>query len=578
MNDDDVEARHIAFDLWIVGLLRLNRGFVQRIEDIQTDEDAKDLRDARELRRLGVLPPYPEPNVFPTLGEYRRWLEELRATDGESESDENDNDEDDNDEMARVAKKAKRGGEKRASDTRRRSARLQNSGDEGSDRAAGQSDGELAMMTGAIDIGSKRKLVTPFAKLKKDWPAAGRRFSEEDMEMDADEQQDGQDNEDDEGAVGSAAGSIDPDDLAWRIPHLRRLHEDDVSDLRLDDYGNPAKARMAIRRETGISKLKEAVVIIERVAGDTEAMPFVDREFHVLPSQKAMGELAKREPERVLRWRMTDEGIITPRAIDPKGGANRDVAILQTRGELAVRECSHCAGGNGPFSECVVAPEDAAGQQQGHGACANCQWGNKGARCSLNRKQAYGKAAETMTLGAFVPGFSKAKEAEAAGKKMRPGKAASVMEVSDDEDPKTPTPRKRPGAATSLVKRKRVKISEEAPSSSNTPDKRPKVSLGGRSSLGSGEYRFLPRPETLKKDQLESVVAARKDIRALGEFVDAVQTAHAMVGRTQHFHLPGEVRLEDIVDGSVTVEVDLWEKRLAAQEKKLREPADDDDW
>ncbi|PGH09253.1 hypothetical protein GX51_00695 [Blastomyces parvus] len=82
------------------------------------------------------------------------------------------------------------------------------------------------------------------------------------MEMNVNEQQNGQDNENDKRVVESAAELIDSDNL--------------------------------------MCKLKKAVVIIECVAGDTEAMFFVDCEFHVLLSQKAMRELVKHELKQVL--------------------------------------------------------------------------------------------------------------------------------------------------------------------------------------------------------------------------------------------------------------------------------------
>ncbi|OJD09358.1 hypothetical protein ACJ73_10382, partial [Blastomyces percursus] len=167
-------------------------------------------------------------------------------------------------------------------------------------------------------------------------------------------------------------------------------------------------------------------------------MPFVDREFHVLPSQRAIGKLGQQSPERLLRWRMGEDGTITPRPIDPKGSQNRDVVILQTRGELAVP----------PW----------------HGACGNCQWGNKGARCSLNCKNSHGKRAEASSAGGVVPGFGKAAAEEAKKKTSQASAAATAlaaMEIIDDTDGDidegTPTPRKRKGPGDTVEKRKRVR-------------------------------------------------------------------------------------------------------------------------
>ncbi|PGH09252.1 hypothetical protein GX51_00694 [Blastomyces parvus] len=140
---------------------------------------------------------------------------------------------------------------------------------------------------------------------------------------------------------------------------------------------------------------------------------------------------------------------------------------------------------------------------------------------SFFKSEAYDKMVETMTLEAFMPDFSKVKKAEAAEKKMRLSKMILVMEVSDDEDFKTLTPHKHSGVATSLVKCKQVKISEEVLSSLNTSDKHLKVSLSECSSL------------------------------------ESVQMAHVMVRHIQHFHLPDEMCLEDIVNGSVIMKINL---------------------
>ncbi|KKZ65698.1 hypothetical protein EMCG_01260 [[Emmonsia] crescens] len=65
---------------------------------------------------------------------------------------------------------------------------------------------------------------------------------------------------------------------------------------------------------------------------------------------------------------MDEDGVIAPRAINPKGSQNRDVVIVQTRGEVAERACEKCRRGNGLFEECVVTPADANRNRQGHSA------------------------------------------------------------------------------------------------------------------------------------------------------------------------------------------------------------------
>ncbi|EQL36559.1 hypothetical protein BDFG_01939 [Blastomyces dermatitidis ATCC 26199] len=88
-------------------------------------------------------------------------------------------------------------------------------------------------------------------------------------------------------------------------------------------------------RDPTVEGLPDAVSIVKRLAGRSEEMPFVDREFFVLPSRRLIKELGQLPAQRKLRWRMTNDGLITPRTVDPKGSANWDVVILQTRGEIA---------------------------------------------------------------------------------------------------------------------------------------------------------------------------------------------------------------------------------------------------
>jgi hypothetical protein len=59
---------------------------------------------------------------------------------------------------------------------------------------------------------------------------------------------------------------------------------------------------------------------------------------------------------------------------------NREAVLAQGRGLVAEAACKHCAGGHGPFNECVVLPGRLGG------SCANCHYNSSGARCSFRRK------------------------------------------------------------------------------------------------------------------------------------------------------------------------------------------------
>ncbi|OAT10900.1 hypothetical protein BDBG_17425 [Blastomyces gilchristii SLH14081] len=122
------------------------------------------------------------------------------------------------------------------------------------------------------------------------------------------------------------------------LPSLQwddHLHHDDKTDLRFRKDGKPARPSVSIMRDPTVEGLPDAVSIVKRLAGRSEEMPFVDREFFVLPSRRLIKELGQLPAQRKLRWRMTNDGLITPRTVDPKGSANWDVVILQTRGEIA---------------------------------------------------------------------------------------------------------------------------------------------------------------------------------------------------------------------------------------------------
>ncbi|OJD25415.1 hypothetical protein ACJ73_03217 [Blastomyces percursus] len=524
----------------------------------------------------------------------------------------------------------------KAATPRRRSARLRGQGETADESTAEPPSGNSQAPAAAIESKKPaRKLITPFAELKKSWPVEAGRFSGDEVDAEVSiaggrvedfEAQDAEEDNDEPteadkkrwkhyqnthlslatGAVGVAGrkkgGEGDDVPWPWGMARMRRLHEDNSTDLRFDADGKRARPCVSIMRDPTVEGLSDAVSIIERLAGRHESMSFVDREFFVLPGQRLIKGLGQQPAKRKLRWRMSDDGKITPRTVDPKGCPNRDVVILQTRGEEAPNRCESCAAGNGWFTECVIAPEDARRNRQGHGACANCQWGNKGSRCSLNRRRrfGFGRNADNLLFKGSVPGFDKVVATDEVGE----GKVVDA-EVVGTEDDGTPTPRKRKSEIAVVDNRKRVRISEgsmwEVSSSSlealpiRTPvkgavdeklskkgaEEKPQqarrrsslMSSGGRTGLGMGE--ILPRPETLDKRSLESVQAGRADIRSIVSFIDIVGDAVEGLRGNHHFHLSEDLRLRDVVEGKLGEEADRWEARLAKQEEKLLESEDE---
>ena len=77
----------------------------------------------------------------------------------------------------------------------------------------------------------------------------------------------------------------------------------------------------------------------------------------------------------------------TQRAPAPRQGrmvttaraSNLEAYYGQYTGKVNVPECTHCAGGSGPWTLCV----SVAGHFRG--SCANCHYGSEGARCSLRK-------------------------------------------------------------------------------------------------------------------------------------------------------------------------------------------------
>ena len=88
---------------------------------------------------------------------------------------------------------------------------------------------------------------------------------------------------------------------------------------------------------------------------------------------RAMLSLSLLAPRRVPVLR---PGRTTNRAARP---ANLEAELGQFTGQVHASGCTHCAGGSGTWTVCVVVAGFFGG------SCANCHYGSEGARCSLRK-------------------------------------------------------------------------------------------------------------------------------------------------------------------------------------------------
>ncbi|KAH6665181.1 hypothetical protein B0J14DRAFT_236465 [Halenospora varia] len=65
------------------------------------------------------------------------------------------------------------------------------------------------------------------------------------------------------------------------------------------------------------------------------------------------------------------------RTTNPARPANLEAELGQVTGQVSVPGCTHCAGGSGVWTVCVVVAGFFGG------SCCNCHYGSEGARCSL---------------------------------------------------------------------------------------------------------------------------------------------------------------------------------------------------
>jgi hypothetical protein len=67
------------------------------------------------------------------------------------------------------------------------------------------------------------------------------------------------------------------------------------------------------------------------------------------------------------------------RTTNPARPANLEAELGQFTGQVHAAGCTHCAGGSGVWTVCVVVAGFFGG------SCANCHYGSEGARCSLRK-------------------------------------------------------------------------------------------------------------------------------------------------------------------------------------------------
>jgi hypothetical protein len=65
------------------------------------------------------------------------------------------------------------------------------------------------------------------------------------------------------------------------------------------------------------------------------------------------------------------------RTSNPARPSNLEAEFGQATGQVRVPRCTHCAGGSGVWTECVVVAGFFGG------SCANCHYGSEGGRCSF---------------------------------------------------------------------------------------------------------------------------------------------------------------------------------------------------
>jgi hypothetical protein len=106
---------------------------------------------------------------------------------------------------------------------------------------------------------------------------------------------------------------------------------------------------------------------------EPEAPPLINGvpATHISPTLKALAELPF---VRTVTFRLNRTFLFGP----GRGRATNEEAWLGTQvGKLATRQCTHCAGGSGPFTSCVTI------EGFFKESCTNCHYGGLGGRCSF---------------------------------------------------------------------------------------------------------------------------------------------------------------------------------------------------
>ncbi|KKZ61190.1 hypothetical protein EMCG_04185 [[Emmonsia] crescens] len=88
--------------------------------------------------------------------------------------------------------------------------------------------------------------------------------------------------------------------MSHSMSHLRHLHRDNTSNLQFDNEDNVMKAFISMRQKHEIEGLSDVISIIKHIAESFKKMSFVNHEFFILSSQKAMKTLRKLLQEQKL--------------------------------------------------------------------------------------------------------------------------------------------------------------------------------------------------------------------------------------------------------------------------------------
>jgi hypothetical protein len=108
---------------------------------------------------------------------------------------------------------------------------------------------------------------------------------------------------------------------------------------------------------------------------------FFLRAFYLEPHTNKGKELAEWPLTGVLRWRLNKPKVVhgVPTHFFTNK-AQREAALIQTRGTTNPSPCGHCEKGQGPWEDCVSVLE-----ANWHHGCGNCQYSAAGQACTIRK-------------------------------------------------------------------------------------------------------------------------------------------------------------------------------------------------